>query len=82
MERIMKHALYGSLSVCWVLGTAQADYISEVLSDNPVVYYRFEESSGTTTVNAGSLGATHHATFNGRKKPPSRSACGRGRPAM
>ena len=34
--------------------TALADYQSAVLADNPVLYYRFNETSGTTAANLGS----------------------------
>ena len=33
-------------------GAAQADYMSEVLSDNPVIYYRMNETVGTTAFDA------------------------------
>ncbi|MBT3201930.1 MAG: LamG domain-containing protein [Phycisphaerales bacterium] len=34
--------------------TTQADYQSVVQADNPVLYYRFDETSGTTAANIGS----------------------------
>lgn len=40
-------------------------YVGEVAADNPLVYLRLEETSGTNAVNAGSSGATHDATYLG-----------------
>ncbi len=50
-----------------VLGTAahagSSAYRNAVLADNPIVYYEFDETSGTTAANSGSLGATHDGTI-------------------
>ncbi|HMC28487.1 MAG TPA: LamG-like jellyroll fold domain-containing protein, partial [Verrucomicrobiae bacterium] len=58
----------------WIQGTngvgygttnvAQADYSAAVLPTAPVGYWRFSESSGTTSVNAGS-GSGLDGTYNG-----------------
>lgn len=39
-------------------------YRNEVLSDAPIVYYEFDETSGTTSANSGSLGTALDATIN------------------
>lgn len=36
-----------------------------ILADNPVVYYRLNETSGTTATNLGSGGAALNGTYNG-----------------
>jgi hypothetical protein len=41
------------------------DYSSAVLQTGPVGYWRFNETSGTTAANIGSLGATVNATYQG-----------------
>ena len=50
------------LSSFLLVGATQeclADYATEVLADNPLVYLRFEDGAGSTTVaNSGSLGAS------------------------
>ena len=38
-----------------------ADYITEVLSDNPIAYYRFEETSGAVAADTSTAGANHDA---------------------
>ncbi len=40
---------------------ARGDYAAEVLSDNPLLYYRFEDSAAT---NSGTLGASHDGFFD------------------
>lgn len=42
-------------------GAAQASFVTEVAADNPLNWYRFEETSGTTAVDSGSEGA--NATY-------------------
>jgi hypothetical protein len=39
-------------------------YRALVLSDNPVVYYEFDETSGTTAFNSAATGALYDGTFN------------------
>jgi hypothetical protein len=56
-----------SVAVCWAL-TARAQtltnaYSQAVLADKPVVYYQFQESSGTTTA-VDSSGAGNNGTYN------------------
>ncbi|MCL5097473.1 MAG: LamG domain-containing protein, partial [Candidatus Omnitrophica bacterium] len=41
----------------------KADYQTEVLADGPLVYYPFNETSGFTAVNKGSLGAAANGTY-------------------
>ena len=50
-----------------VANTAQAGTISyrnAVLADSPIVYYEFDETSGTTAANSATTGATYTGTFN------------------
>ena len=59
-----------ALPFCVGGDVASADYASEILSENPISYYRFNDSvaSGidpTPAVNLGSLGASGNGTFNG-----------------
>jgi hypothetical protein len=49
----------------WFAGTAQAGtvaYQGTVLADNPIVYYQFDETVGTTATNSGSSGAANVGT--------------------
>ena len=39
-------------------------YAQSVLADQPLVYYRFDEASGTIALNSGTLGAAANATYN------------------
>ncbi|MEM6811097.1 MAG: LamG-like jellyroll fold domain-containing protein [Pseudomonadota bacterium] len=47
------------------LRTNQSDIGSIILADNPVVYFRLDETSGTTATNLGSGGAALNGTYNG-----------------
>jgi hypothetical protein len=52
--------------VAVLAGSAQAGtigYRNTVLGDNPIVYYEFDETSGTTADNIGSGGATNDGTI-------------------
>ena len=40
-----------------VRAASAADYPSTVLADNPIAYYRLEETSGTTAVDSSASGA-------------------------
>lgn len=61
-----------SLTACAIAGAAlfsgtQANaslYTNTVLSDTPLVYLPFNETSGTTATNLGSLGAAGNGTYN------------------
>lgn len=47
---------------------ARAAYVTEVLADNPVGYWRFEDANtanGNTALNWGTTGATNHGTYQG-----------------
>ena len=46
----------------YVPGAAEASYVDQVLSDNPVFYYRLSETTGTTITNA--TGNNHHGTIS------------------
>jgi len=47
-------------------GTARAGYVDEVLADNPVVYYRFDETgSGSNQQARDSSNYLHHGWYNG-----------------
>ena len=48
-----------SLLSCGAMN-ARADYVSEVMADRPVAYYRFEESAGATSLEDSS-GNGHHS---------------------
>lgn len=53
--------------VCLSINSASAAtlaYRSVVLGDSPVVYYEFDETSGTESVNSATTGATYTGTFN------------------
>jgi hypothetical protein len=41
-----------------------ASYRSIVLGDNPIVYYEFDEVSGSTLVNSATTGSLYDGTFN------------------
>tara|TARA_B110000881_G_scaffold180280_2_gene166192 strand:- start:33 stop:893 length:861 start_codon:yes stop_codon:yes gene_type:complete len=44
---------------------ATTSYRNLILGDNPIVYYEFDETSGTTAENSGSLGAALNGTISG-----------------
>ena len=44
---------------------ATLTYRNLILGDNPLVYYEFDESSGTTALNSATSGATYDGTLNG-----------------
>lgn len=44
--------------------SALFDYAESVLADQPVLYYRFDEVSGTTALNFGSMGGAGNGTYN------------------
>ncbi|MCI5060686.1 MAG: type I secretion C-terminal target domain-containing protein [Alphaproteobacteria bacterium] len=46
-------------------GTSVNSLSTEILADNPIVYYKMDETSGTTITNYGSLGATVNGTLSG-----------------
>ncbi len=53
--------------VCLSMNPASAAttaYRNLVLGDNPIVYYEFDETSGTTAANSATTGATYDGTFN------------------
>ncbi|MCH1509394.1 MAG: LamG domain-containing protein [Akkermansiaceae bacterium] len=53
--------------VCLSLNPASAAttaYRNLILGDNPIVYYEFDETSGTTAANSAITGATYTGTFN------------------
>ncbi|NUM37091.1 MAG: LamG domain-containing protein [Candidatus Brocadiae bacterium] len=47
------------------LWAASVLFQSEVQNANPLLYYKFNESSGSTAVNYGSLGSSYNATYYG-----------------
>jgi len=47
------------------LWAASVWFQNEVQSDNPLLYYKFNEASGNTAINYGTLGSTHNATYYG-----------------
>jgi len=58
--------LFLAAGLC-VANTAQAGMVSyrnTVLGDSPLVYYEFDETSGTTASNSATTGATYTGTFN------------------
>jgi len=46
-----------------VTQAATSAYRTVVLADSPIVYYEFDETSGTTVANSGSTGATNDGTI-------------------
>lgn len=66
-------ALAGLISAC-ALQPLQADYPSQVLSHNPVGYWRFNETTappaGDAAVNSGSLGASATGYYQGTASHP------------
>jgi hypothetical protein len=51
------------LAVGTVAQAGTATYRAVVLADNPSVYYEFDETSGTSAPNIGTLGASHDGTI-------------------
>ena len=59
--RIHRLALSATILAFSAIPTASAATISYqnlILNDNPIVYYQFDETSGTNAENFGSAGAT------------------------
>jgi len=58
--------LLPAASLCLSLAAPAATitYRNLVLADNPLVYYEFDETSGTTAANSAATGATYTGTFN------------------
>jgi hypothetical protein len=54
---------FAILSLAWTAQAGTAAYRSVVLADNPVVYYEFDETSGTTATNSGSSSAVNDGTI-------------------
>lgn len=61
-------AISAVLAIAAVVPFASASYINTVLDDNPVAYYRMNETSGTTANDATSDGTPdgtyHNITLN------------------
>ena len=47
------------------LWAASVWFQNEVQNANPLLYYKFNEVTGSTAINYGSLGSTHNATYYG-----------------
>ena len=45
------------------VGAHTTPYSDAVLANNPIAYWQFEETSGTTAVNSGSTGAANDGTY-------------------
>jgi hypothetical protein len=66
INKITKDTILGLVGVtCLVVATKAGTtvYRDIILGDNPVVYYEFDETSGTTAENSGSLGAALNGTI-------------------
>lgn len=48
-----------------IASAAPAAFHAAVAADNPLLHYKFDETSGTAVVNYGSLGATFNGAYNG-----------------
>jgi autotransporter-associated beta strand protein len=57
--------LLAALATPLLFSAARADYQSEILSENPLAYYRFSDGvpAITPAINAGSLGAAGNGTY-------------------
>ncbi len=60
---------YLAIGATLIIGAVSAaagtgSYRDAVLADTPIVYYEFDETSGTTALNAATTGAIYHGTFN------------------
>ncbi|MFT6618900.1 MAG: hypothetical protein ACJASX_001796 [Limisphaerales bacterium] len=56
--------LAGFVIVATSAHAATTAYRTLVLGDNPIVYYEFDETSGSTAANSATTGATYDGTFN------------------
>jgi hypothetical protein len=62
MFRSIRNAVFLAFALFVAQAThAQTTYSSRVLADNPVAYYRFSETSGTTALDSSPTG--HNATY-------------------
>jgi hypothetical protein len=57
--------LLTTLTLSAAASAAPPAFQAAIQASNPVLYYKFNETSGTTATNAGSLGSTHDGTYNG-----------------
>ncbi|MFT4547520.1 MAG: hypothetical protein ACI8XO_001888 [Verrucomicrobiales bacterium] len=66
MKRIAKTVLpLAAFAITASSATAATTaYRNLVLGDNPIVYYEFDETGGTTAANSATTGATYTGTFN------------------
>ena len=57
--------LLAALATPLVFSAARADYQSEILSENPLAYYRFSDGVAASgpAINSGSLGAAGNGTY-------------------
>jgi hypothetical protein len=55
----------GAALVCLWGAALRADYAAAVLADEPIGYWRLNETTGTTAANLGSLGAAANGTYTG-----------------
>ncbi|MCH1507631.1 MAG: LamG domain-containing protein, partial [Akkermansiaceae bacterium] len=55
--------LVGGLCLAAATQAATPAYRSVVLADSPIVYFEFDETSGTTAANSGSTGAANDGTI-------------------
>ena len=64
----MKHkvifCLTNGLCLTAMTQAATTSYRTTVLADSPIVYYEFDEASGTTAANSATTGGTYTGTFN------------------
>jgi autotransporter-associated beta strand protein len=65
-----RHALIAALLSTSLIPTLRADYVSEVMSENPIAYYRFNDGVATDdlpspAINAGSLGGAVNGSYAG-----------------
>lgn len=64
----MKHkvifCLTSGLCLAAMTPAATTSYRTTVLADSPIVYYEFDETSGTTAANSATTGASYTGTFN------------------
>ncbi len=68
ISSIIRFSLLGASSLllgATLTSQTRAAYSDVVLADNPIAYWKLDETSGSTATNSGSLGSSANASFTG-----------------
>jgi len=57
--------VFAAIGLLAATRVVQADYVAEVLIDNPLAYYQFNETGGVVAADSSTAGANHDGTYLG-----------------